>query len=155
MSAGYPFDPSKLPAKRVGSGALIRNPEGDVLLVKPTYKEGWEIPGGLAEAGESPREAARRECREELGREVEIGDLLCVHYADGARTPGDGVMFVFDGGTSSAGPDDYVLPAEELCDIAFVPSAELGSHLKPVMVVRMLAAIEAARTGAMTYLERM
>jgi hypothetical protein len=30
------FDPSSLPVKRVASGVLIRNPEGAVLLVKPT-----------------------------------------------------------------------------------------------------------------------
>jgi 8-oxo-dGTP diphosphatase len=73
----------------------------------------------MVESGESPSEAARRECLEELCREVEIGDLLCVHYADGVRTPGDGIMFVFDGGTSFASPDDYVLPAEELREVAF------------------------------------
>jgi 8-oxo-dGTP pyrophosphatase MutT (NUDIX family) len=148
------FDPSVLPVKRVASGALIRDVSGAILLVKPTYKEGWDLPGGLVEPGESPLEAARRECLEELGREVEIGDLLCVHYADGARTPGDGVVFVFDGGTSTVQPHEYVLPADELCDVAFVRPADLGSHLPPVMVARLAAAMEACRTGAIAYLER-
>jgi 8-oxo-dGTP pyrophosphatase MutT (NUDIX family) len=148
------FDPSSLPVKRVGSGVLIRNADGAVLLVKPSYKEGWDIPGGLVEVGESPREAAGRECLEELGREVEIGDLLCVHYAEGAQMPGDGIMFVFDGGTCSASPDDYRLPANELCAASFTSPAELDSRLPPVMFVRLLAAIEATRTRAIVYLER-
>jgi 8-oxo-dGTP diphosphatase len=106
------------------------------------------------EQGESPREAAGRECLEELGREIEIGDLLCVHYAEGAHTPGDGVGFVFDGGTSSASPEDYLLPANELCAAAFTLPAKLGSRLPAVMVVRLLAAIEATRTRTIVYLER-
>jgi 8-oxo-dGTP diphosphatase len=154
MGAAESLDPSVLPAKRVASGALIRDPEGAVLLVKPTYKEGWDIPGGLVEAGESPREAAQRECLEELGHEVEIGDLLCVHYADGAHTPGDGICFVFDGGAALASSDDYVLPAEELSALAFVRPTDLDAHLPLVMVVRVLAAIEATTTRAITYLER-
>lgn len=33
----------------------------------------WEFPGGKVEPGESPADCARRECREELGVEVELG----------------------------------------------------------------------------------
>lgn len=154
MGTAESFDPSVLPTKRVASGVLIRNPEGAVLLVKPTYNEGWDIPGGLVEADESPREAAQRECLEELGRNVEIGDLLCVHYAPGATTPGDGVCFVFDGGTSSADPRDHVLPADELSDLAFVSPVELDAYVPSVMVDRLLAAIEATTTRAIVYLER-
>jgi 8-oxo-dGTP diphosphatase len=154
MDVAEDFDPSSLPVKRVAAGALIRNAEGAVLLVKPTYKEGWEIPGGLVEPGESPSEAVRRECREELGRDVAIGALLCVHYAESVRIPGDGVMFVFDGGTSDADPGDLVLPADELSAAAFVPPDDLARHLPPAMVHRLLAAIDATRTHTITYLER-
>jgi 8-oxo-dGTP diphosphatase len=154
VEAGVGFDPSSLPTKRVASGALIRDAAGSVLLVKPTYKDGWEIPGGLVEPGESPKEAARRECLEELGQPIEIGGLLCVHYADGVRLAGDGVVFVFDGGRSSAGAGDFVLPADELSAAAFVPPAELGAHLPVVMVRRLHAAITASGTATIAYLER-
>ena len=43
-----------LPRKYTGSGALFFDADSKVLMVKPTYKEGWEVPGGLGEENESP-----------------------------------------------------------------------------------------------------
>lgn len=43
-----------LPAKRMASGAILRNLKGQVLVVEPAYKDLWELPGGVVERGESP-----------------------------------------------------------------------------------------------------
>ena len=40
------------------------------------FKGGWEFPGGKVEPGESPQEALRREIREELAMEIEVGELF-------------------------------------------------------------------------------
>lgn len=154
QTSRVPSDPSTFPTKRIGAGVLLRNRAGDVLLVEPTYKELWEIPGGLVEDGESPREAAQRECLEELGVELEIGLPACIHYAPGVRTPGDGIMFVFDAGVTDRGAAEFTLPPDELRSAAFIPPARLGDRLPAVMVERMRAAIEGADSRTTIYLER-
>jgi A/G-specific adenine glycosylase len=64
------------------AAGLIRAPDGR-LLIAQRPAEGllgglWEFPGGKQEAGETLPECLRRELREELGIEVEVGDELCV-----------------------------------------------------------------------------
>jgi 8-oxo-dGTP diphosphatase len=59
-----------LPTKRIAASVLFTGSDGRILLVEPTYKDYWEVPGGAVEAGESPRAAAVREVGEELGSTV-------------------------------------------------------------------------------------
>ena len=63
-----------LPGIPASAGALVRDAEGRILLLKPTYKKGWTIPGGVMEAdGETPWQACQRELREETGLTVTAG----------------------------------------------------------------------------------
>lgn len=59
--------------------AAVIMKEGKVFATQRGYgefKDGWEFPGGKVEAGESPEEALRREIREELEVDVNVGDLI-------------------------------------------------------------------------------
>lgn len=40
------------------------------------FKDMWEFPGGKMEPGETPQEALKREIREELATEIEVGDFI-------------------------------------------------------------------------------
>jgi len=65
----------------IGVGAIIIE-HGRVVLVKrgsEPQKGEWSIPGGLLEIGETVREAAQREAREETGLVVETRELLGVY----------------------------------------------------------------------------
>ena len=44
-----------LPAIPASAGALIFDQTGRLLILKPVYKSGWTIPGGVMEAGGRPR----------------------------------------------------------------------------------------------------
>src|SRR3974377_1467290 len=58
------------------AAALITSPSGDVLLVKPNYRELWSLPGGVLEDGEPPHVGCAREVLEELGLSVPVGARL-------------------------------------------------------------------------------
>lgn len=69
----------------VGVGVVVLR-GGDVLLVQrgePPRKKQWSIPGGKQERGETVRDAAHREIREETG--VEIALIGLVDVVDGIR----------------------------------------------------------------------
>lgn len=87
-----------LPKKRMASGVIIRNTRGEMLILKTTYKDHWEIPGGVIEENESPVAAAKREVLEELGIKIEIKNCLVIHYRAGQDGQDENIMFVFDGG---------------------------------------------------------
>ncbi|EFL23634.1 NUDIX hydrolase [Streptomyces himastatinicus ATCC 53653] len=110
---------AKQARKRVSADVLLRDAAGRVLVVKPTYKDAWDLPGGMAEANESPADAARRELGEELGLAVELRGLLCVDWVAPHGPWDDQLAFVFDGGMLSADqirrlhPHDHELSACE------------------------------------------
>lgn len=87
-----------LPRKRMGSGVIIRNPKGEILILKTTYKNHWEIPGGVVEKNESPRQTAEQEVLEEIGLTINIGSCLVIHYRSAQDKQDENIMFVFDGG---------------------------------------------------------
>ena len=88
-----------LPAIPASAGALIYDSAGRLLILKPTYKSGWTIPGGVMEAdGETPWQACQREVREECGLEVQSGRLACVDFRKPRPGRPGGMRFLFDCG---------------------------------------------------------
>ncbi len=138
---------------RVAAGVLLFDVEGRVLLVKPTYKDGWDIPGGYVEPGETPREACQREVLEELGLQLSIGTLLVADWAP-SDSEGDKILFVFNGGDiTSAKTDQIALPPDELSTWSFHETSSLEAALIPRLARRVLAALDAKQSGRTTYLE--
>lgn len=134
--------------KRVATNAVIRDEHGHVLLVDPGYKPDWDIPGGMAEANEPPAVAVRRELREELGIDVDVGALLHVEWAPPHDPWDDQLVFLFDGGTlTDAQARDLRLVDGELRAWDFVSVAESKSRLRPYVYERLLAALDSLTAG--------
>ncbi|KUJ67763.1 NUDIX hydrolase [Streptomyces albus subsp. albus] len=138
---------------RMAAGALFFDAQERVLLVRPSYKPMWEIPGGYIETGESPLAACRREVEEELGITPTIGALLVI---DWAPNPGEGdkVLYIFDGGELSTDTTASIkLASDELLAAEFHPAEDLDQLLIPRLARRVKHAITAHSEGGTTYLE--
>lgn len=143
-----------LPKKRVAAGALFGDENSRTLLVAPTYKPYWQLPGGVADADESPRAAATRAVRRELGLDVRLGRLLVIDWVPPSPARIEGVLFVYDGGTlTREQAQSVVLPPEELNDWAWCDGDELPARLPEHTLPRVQTAIRARASGATLYLE--
>ena len=145
---------ANLARKRVGAAVLFTDPAGRVLLVEPTYKEYWEVPGGAVDADESPYDAAVRELKEELGLSVSPGRLLVVDWVPPRPGRTEGVMFVYDGGgLSHTQAAEILVPPDELAGWAWCTLAEARERLSDLLARRVEAALRARRDHDTAYLE--
>jgi 8-oxo-dGTP diphosphatase len=138
------YEVPRIPAS---AGALIFDGAGQLLILKPTYKKGWTIPGGQVDAGgESPWEACQREAREECGLEIASGRLVCVDFLRPKPNRVGGVRFLFDCGTFT----DVQLAAirlqdEEIDEHRLVDLGEATTLLSGPLRRRVSAAVGAER----------
>lgn len=97
-----------LPTKRVISQGLLRDEQGRVLLCELTYKQEWDLPGGVIEVGESPAVGLVRELQEELDVTVAIEQLLTVNWLPAWRGWDDACILLFDAGTVDSSLTDQM-----------------------------------------------
>jgi len=146
-------DPSTRSRPFVAAGAFFSDGAGRVMLVRPTYKDGWDIPGGYVEANELPRETCTREIREELDLDVQLGQLLVADWAP-SDGEGDKILFVFDGGSLTARQLAAIrLQDGEIAEYAFRDVRALDEFLVPRLVRRLTVAAGARSNGQTVYLE--
>lgn len=143
-----------LPTKRIAAGVLFTDPDSRVLLVQPSYKSTWDIPGGVVEEGESPRAAARRQVGQELSIDVQIGSLLVLDWVSPAPPRTDGLMLIYDGGPL----DEYEarsirLAAGELNAYGFVDMESAVGLVSERLERRIKAALRARQVGRAIELE--
>jgi ADP-ribose pyrophosphatase YjhB (NUDIX family) len=140
--------------KRVGADVLIRDERGRVLLVDPSYKPDWDLPGGMAEANEAPHRAAERELREELGLHVRLRTMLVVDWVAAHGPWDDSLMFIFDGGV--LGREQIArlrILDEEINDFRFWTPEQAADLLRPYVWARLEQALAAVTDGRPRYLQ--
>lgn len=128
-------DDYDLPTVPASAGALIFDHLGRLLILRPTYKPGWTIPGGVMEAdGETPWQACQREVSEECGIKVTSARLACVDFRPPRPGRAGGIRFLFDCGELDDGILGAItLQSEELTEHRLVPIRDaLGLLRKPI-----------------------
>jgi len=145
---------SNLPVKRLAADCLLTDEIGRLLVLNPPYKLTWDIPGGVVEVDESPWRAAQREVREEVGLDIEPGELLAVDWKtrDGDFT--EVVALLFDGGDLTATDiDRIVIDPSEVQSYRFVVLEEAERLLDAELFARVAAGLAARTSGLTAYLE--
>ncbi|MCH5675269.1 NUDIX hydrolase [Streptomyces gilvus] len=142
-------------AETLAAGVLLFDEQDRFLLVDPTYKPGWEFPGGVVEPGEAPARAGMREVAEETGIQlVDVPRLLVVDWEAPVPPGFGGLRLLFDGGRlDSAEAGRMLLPGPELREWRFVSEGEAADLLPPVRYERLRWALRARERGAALYLE--
>ena len=130
-----PAGEHEVPAIPASASAMIFDRRSRLLILEPTYKSGWTLPGGEVEAGgETPWQACRREVAEECGLEISSGTLACVDFRPAKPGRAGGLRFLFDCGVLA---DELLaavrLQAEEISQYRLAPlDAALALLSKPV-----------------------
>jgi ADP-ribose pyrophosphatase YjhB (NUDIX family) len=152
ISDTYNFE--AMSKKRMAASALFLNEQGKVLIVKPTYRPDWLLPGGLVERDESPRQACVREIKEELSIETPLDKLLCVEYLSDDTQQTESVQFVFYGGLITASQiSSIALPKPELSEYRFSTREEALQLLSCKLARRLPYCFQALTESTTLYLE--
>jgi len=131
------------PSYTVGTIPFISRPDGRLLLVRHSYKQGWATPGGFVNRGETPAVAAVREAWEEVGLRVEmIGEPTVVIDPDRQQ-----IEVVFRGRPApGADPDGAAPRSKEIIDSRWFAPDELP-QLQAETVVGYTALLRAEGEG--------
>jgi len=140
-----------LPTKRVIAQGVIHNSAGEILLCELTYKQEWDLPGGVVDPHESPAHAVVREIREEMQVEVSPRSLVAVNWLPPWRGWDDASLFVFDLGVDDGVIARARLEPRELLALHWCTLDQVERRAAPY-VTRMLRRL-ARQTDGTAYLE--
>ncbi|MET8153961.1 NUDIX domain-containing protein [Actinoplanes sp. NPDC049668] len=115
------------------------------------YRDHWNVPGGIMEAGEPPHLCCAREVAEELSLELAVGRLLVVDWVPPTEQRKAWFGFLFDGGVLED-PSRILLQSEELEEFAFATRSDLRQRLTTNTADRVEAALLARESGGVAYL---
>jgi 8-oxo-dGTP pyrophosphatase MutT (NUDIX family) len=142
-----------LPRKRLIAHVLMRDDRSRILLCDTTFKTDWELPGGIVEPGEAPRDGAIREVREELGIDLAVGRLLVADWLPPYLGWEDAVEMIFDGGqVTEADLVAFALQQNEIRRVALLTLDAAATLVTPLSHRRLTVAVGLSE-GEAAYLE--
>ncbi|WP_037825661.1 NUDIX domain-containing protein [Streptomyces sp. NRRL B-1347] len=152
---GTDIDPAAYP-RRIGVTILVRDPQGHVLMVKPTYKHrgerlGWQLLERWVEPGETLAAAAAREVKEVTGLTLPISHFLGMDQMPKEGNAAESYSFVCHGGTLSAADASAVgiedVARGDLSGLRWVPLSLLDDAARCYEAARVRMAVRASENG--------
>lgn len=127
--------------KKISVGALVLDQQDRLLLVNPSYKERWDLPGGILERHEDPVSGLVREVREELGVDCRVGELRAVDYGSSDWEGAEVILLTFSATLTPADPARFTLAPGELLEAAYVEVERAIGMVTPRMSDRLGVAL--------------
>ncbi|HKJ28219.1 MAG TPA: NUDIX hydrolase [Anaerolineales bacterium] len=148
---------------KISAGALIFY-QNNLLILKPSYRDYWLLPGGGLLEGESPRDACIREIREEISLHVTLAQLLCIDFLpigltitglNSTRTlKNEELTFLFLAESlTNLQKTQLCVDGKEIVSHQFVSLDEAKSHFPSYMVKRLPHCLNAIKDQTTYYLE--
>jgi 8-oxo-dGTP diphosphatase len=116
-----------LPKKKVAVKVIVKSNEGNVLLVKPNYKDTWQLLGGGVEANEDPKIAAIRESKEEANIDIDPSELEIIDTA--FKSNEDYLFLIYEYKKTVDENADYGVEDEEIEEYKFIPPNDVAKLL--------------------------
>lgn len=114
---------------RVSSAALIlENSIGRALIVKANYKPYWTFPGGIIDAGETPKEGAIRETFEEVGVAIDPKKVEFVAVVNRKSDFADTFQFIFKAPLTKGMVDSIILQETEIDHYVLVTKEQVRTR---------------------------
>jgi len=128
---------------------LLETTNGEVVAVKSQYKPYWTLPGGIIDPGETPREGAIRETREEVGIKIDPRTVEFVAVIDRRSEVAETYQFIFKAPLPEAQRSSIRLQTSEIQAYEFVTKVQVASGDRPYA-----KALEHWANGTMGYIEQ-
>ena len=109
---------------KVVTMVVVEDERGDIVVGRRSIEPGyglWCLPGGYVNDDEHPADSATRECREEIGADVEITGLLGVYHI----RKHDAASMVGIGYRARLLPGAVPVAGTEMLEVATFPGSEV------------------------------
>ncbi|MFC1645205.1 NUDIX domain-containing protein [Patescibacteria group bacterium] len=145
-----------LSKKICASGALFFDEHGNLLVLETSYKEGWTIPGGVVDEGESVIDGLKREVKEEIGLDISSKKLLVTEYKSGKVDDyfSESLQFIFFGGILSREDIEKInVDNDEIVAFDFMDKESALGMLGENLSKRVRCAIDNIDSGEVVFMD--